>query len=223
MKYFFAIALALCVTNATYGDAITNNAGQVYNVKKVMRTEPDGITIMHDAGVIKLFFWELPEDIQAKYGYDSAAATRYHQQSSAAKAQAYQQSVQNRKEAQARAEAGEFPLRAFNIQLTSKKERFQTEGTVTTYFHADSTYAYAMADASAREALTELKTVYMAVCDIKNSRNTPIEATVSFGGSSKKIIVPANDTLKGVVLQTTKEDSSVKVSVEGQTKTFSRI
>lgn len=217
------IILGLFIANAANGDAITNKEGQVYNVKKVMRTEPDGITVMHDAGVIKLFFWELPESIQQQYGYDPATASRYNKQSTDAKAQAYQQSIQRRIGAQAAAEAGEFPARAFNIKVSSKREAFQREGTVTTYFKGDSSYAYAMADASARQALTEMRTVYEANFDAKNSRNTPLEATLSFGGATKKVSIPANETLKGVVLKTTKQDSTVKITVEGQTKTFSRI
>ena len=223
MIRYIAIILALCAVSPTFGDVITNNAGQVFNVKKIVRTEPDGITIMHDTGLVKLFFWELPEDIQAKYGYDPATASRYNRQNSEAKARAYQQYAQNRKAAVAAAEAGEFPARAFSIRITPKSETYQKEGSVTTYFHADSSYAYAMADASARQALTGVRKVYEVIFDVENNRNTDLSITASFGTATKKITVPAGGTLRGVTMKSLTEDSAVKLTIEGNTKSFSRI
>lgn len=223
MNRYFAIILTLCATSTTFGDIITNKSGQVYNVKKIVRTEPDGITVMHDTGLVKLFFWELPEDIQAKYGYNPATASKYNRQTSEAKARAYQQYAQNRNVAVAKAEAGEFPARAFSLRITQKSETYQKEGSVTTYFHANSSYAYAMADASARQALTGIRKVYEVVFDIENNRNLDLSINASFGTASKMITVPANGTLRGITMKSLKADSAVKLTIDGQTKSFSRI
>lgn len=50
----------------------------------IQRVEPDGISIKHASGIIKLFAGELPPDIREKYGLTPEAARRYQAQRSAA-------------------------------------------------------------------------------------------------------------------------------------------
>ena len=223
MNRFIAIILTLCATGTAFGDIITNKAGQVYNVKKIVRSEPDGITVMHDTGLVKLFFWELPEDIQAKYGYDPATASTYNRQSSEAKARAYQQYSQNRKAAVATAEAGEFPARAFNIRITPTSEKYQKNGSVTYYLHSYDAVTASSLENSARKELTGVRTVYEVVFDVNNSRNTDLLINVSFGTATKQIAVSANETLKGITMKSQTNDSAVRLTIDGITKIFSRI
>lgn len=51
--------------------------GQVYRNVQVWKNEPDGLTIRHDGGLVKLEFPLLPEDWQKKYGYDPEGAAAY--------------------------------------------------------------------------------------------------------------------------------------------------
>ena len=48
--------------------------GKEYKNAKVSRVEPDGIMIKFHGGIAKIFFVELPPEIQKQYGYDPAAA-----------------------------------------------------------------------------------------------------------------------------------------------------
>ncbi|NQW99052.1 hypothetical protein HQ447_00230, partial [bacterium] len=52
--------------------------GKIYEHAKVRRVEPDGISIMHDAGTAKVLFENLSPDLQSAFGYspEKAAAHR---------------------------------------------------------------------------------------------------------------------------------------------------
>jgi len=54
---------------------ITDLAGKTYINAEIVRIEPDGLTLKHDAGLSKLSFSELPEEIQKKHGYKPEKAT----------------------------------------------------------------------------------------------------------------------------------------------------
>ena len=74
------IIIAFCALCAcSFGEDITTLNGKTYSNIKIQRVEPDGLTIMHSAGVNKLFFGELPEEVRTKYGADPAKAALYRQ------------------------------------------------------------------------------------------------------------------------------------------------
>ena len=56
---------------------VTTNDGKTYKNATISRVEPDGIVIISKTGVIKLYFRELPKELQEKYGYDAAKAEAY--------------------------------------------------------------------------------------------------------------------------------------------------
>ena len=66
--------------------------GKTYSNYKISRVEPDGITISHSAGITKLFFHELPPEMQKQFNYDPAKAQQYSQHVNAQKAAAYERS-----------------------------------------------------------------------------------------------------------------------------------
>jgi hypothetical protein len=51
--------------------------GEEFKDATVSRVEPDGITVTHSTGVVKIPFTNLSADIQAKYHYDPRAAERF--------------------------------------------------------------------------------------------------------------------------------------------------
>lgn len=51
--------------------------GKVYASCKLVSAEPDGITITYSTGVAKLYFSQLPEEIQTAFSYDPAKAKDY--------------------------------------------------------------------------------------------------------------------------------------------------
>ena len=54
--------------------------GKEYKNATVTRVEPDGIVVKFHGGIAKIFFVELPPEIQKKYGYDPKAAGNFQQQ-----------------------------------------------------------------------------------------------------------------------------------------------
>ena len=64
--------------------------GQVYRNVQVWKNEPDGLTIRHDGGLVRLEFPLLPEDWQKKYGYDPEMAEDYKRTVAAALQEAEQ-------------------------------------------------------------------------------------------------------------------------------------
>ena len=62
--------------SAPAGD-LTTASGQTYRHARVYRVEPDGITYLHEGGLSKLDFEELPESLRKDYGYDPRVAAAY--------------------------------------------------------------------------------------------------------------------------------------------------
>jgi hypothetical protein len=48
--------------------------GKEYRNARVSRVEPDGVVLVCKSGVVKVYFAELPEEIQKRFGYDPAKA-----------------------------------------------------------------------------------------------------------------------------------------------------
>jgi hypothetical protein len=84
------VAAAVLIAGALHaaGEDFTLNDGREYKNVTVSRTEPDGIVVMTSTGIVKLFFSELPEDLQKKHGYDSQTAARFRAEVEAANQQA---------------------------------------------------------------------------------------------------------------------------------------
>ena len=79
--------LILCIGSVALADDFKTIDGKEYKNATVSRVEPDGIIIITNSGIIKLFFSELPQDVRTKFNYDpvqaqefSAADTRQQQQ-----------------------------------------------------------------------------------------------------------------------------------------------
>ncbi len=68
---------ALLAASAALADDFILNDGTQYNGVKVTRAEPDGLVITTAHGVIKLFFTDLPKEVQEKYHYDPKKAEAF--------------------------------------------------------------------------------------------------------------------------------------------------
>jgi hypothetical protein len=51
--------------------------GKEYKNVKVSRVEPDGIVLSSKSGISKVYFTELPKEVQERFHYDAAKATAY--------------------------------------------------------------------------------------------------------------------------------------------------
>jgi hypothetical protein len=72
-KTTIAILAALSVSLALADDFKTNN-GKEYKNAMVTQIEPDGIIVKTKSGISKLYFQELPEDVQKRFHYDPEKA-----------------------------------------------------------------------------------------------------------------------------------------------------
>ena len=78
----FAILLFSFVAAALSEDFKTVN-GKEYKDAAVTRVEPDGIVIKTTSGITKVYFTELPKDVQDRFHYDSAKAASYSSEQAA--------------------------------------------------------------------------------------------------------------------------------------------
>jgi len=75
--------LILPVVSVALSDDFKTLAGKEYKNATVSRVEPDGIVLTSKAGISKVYFTELPKDVQERFGYDSQKAGDYSAQQSA--------------------------------------------------------------------------------------------------------------------------------------------
>jgi hypothetical protein len=70
------ILAALCSSLALADDFKTID-GKEYKDAKVSRVEPDGIVLRTKSGISKVYFVELPKEVQERFHYDAAKANAY--------------------------------------------------------------------------------------------------------------------------------------------------
>ena len=75
--------LIVCLAAVALADDFKTNAGKEYKNVTVSRVEPDGIVVTGKSGISKIYFTELPKDVQERFGYDSQKASDYSTQQNA--------------------------------------------------------------------------------------------------------------------------------------------
>ena len=76
MKTHLITALFLIATVALADDFKTIDGKEFKNVK-VSRVEPDGIVVITSVGISKIYFVELPKEVQERFHYNAAKAAPY--------------------------------------------------------------------------------------------------------------------------------------------------
>jgi formylglycine-generating enzyme required for sulfatase activity len=66
--------LILLFATIAIAEDFTTVAGKEYKNVTVSQVEPDGLVLMTSTGVVKLYFTDLPKEVQEKYHYDAAKA-----------------------------------------------------------------------------------------------------------------------------------------------------
>lgn len=69
-------AFFICASAAVADDFKTND-GREYKDVTISRVEPDGIVVLTKSGVSKIYFSELPADVQRRFHYNAEKATLY--------------------------------------------------------------------------------------------------------------------------------------------------
>jgi hypothetical protein len=103
------ILFALCFVSAAFSDDFKTVAGREYKNATVSRVEPDGIVLTNNAGISKVYFTELPKEVQERFGYDPQRAADYSTQQSAGLDQVRKEQAEaSRREAEATQKANQY-------------------------------------------------------------------------------------------------------------------
>jgi len=104
--------LSLSFISVALADDFKTLTGKEYKDVTVSRVEPDGIVLMGKSGISKVYFTELPKDVQERFAYDPQKAGDYSAQQSAGFEQ-----VRKQQEEASRQKA----------QVLQKENQFRTE------------------------------------------------------------------------------------------------
>ena len=69
--------LILCLTSAAFAEDFKTVNGKEYKDVTITRVEPDGIIVKTKSGITKIYFVELPKELQERFHYDSGQAAAY--------------------------------------------------------------------------------------------------------------------------------------------------
>ena len=100
--------LILSFISVAQADDFKTITGKEYKNATVSRIEPDGIVLTNNAGISKVYFTELPKEVQERFGYDPQRATDYSAQQTAGLDQARKEQAEaSRREAEATQKANQ--------------------------------------------------------------------------------------------------------------------
>jgi hypothetical protein len=69
------IMLIGCFTSIAFAEDFKTVSGRVYKDATISRVEADGIVLRTNTGISKVYFVELPKDVQERFHYASATPT----------------------------------------------------------------------------------------------------------------------------------------------------
>ena len=111
----------LCFTSAVVAEDFTTVNGKEYTEATVTRVDPDGIVVKTESGITKLYFTELPKEVQERFHYDSAKAASYSSEQTA-NYTAYQKQQEETQRQQAEADAKNKAI--FEQQQTARNHTY---------------------------------------------------------------------------------------------------
>jgi chromosome segregation ATPase len=117
----FTILLLSCAAAALSDDFKTIN-GKEFKDATITRVEPDGIVVKTTSGMSKVYFAELPKEVQERFHYDPQKASAY----SAEQATNYAAYQNQQAEAQRQREEAAAKNNAILAQQQAAKNRTQT-------------------------------------------------------------------------------------------------
>ena len=105
---------------------LVSTDGQIYRNIQVRHIEPDGLTIQHDAGLSKVPFPMLPEEVQKKYEYNPKTAAAYQKNKATARVQAErdQKAVRAKNEAARARQIANEPIRIFEVRTEKRGDEY---------------------------------------------------------------------------------------------------
>src|SRR6266516_3727015 len=102
-RFWKILGLGLCLASLSLADDFKTVTGKEYKDATVSRVELDGVVLRTKSGISKVYFVELPKEVQERFHYDAAKAAQFTtvQQSAIAQSNATV-AVQQQQEAQER-------------------------------------------------------------------------------------------------------------------------
>ena len=114
--------LILLFTAAAFSDDFRTVNGKEFKDATITRVEPDGIVVKTKSGMSKVYFAELPKEVQERFHYDPQKASTY----SAEQAANYSEYQHQQAEAQHQREEAAAKNNAILAQQEAAKNRTQT-------------------------------------------------------------------------------------------------
>ena len=117
--------LILCFTSAAFAEDFKTVNGKEYKDATVTRVDPDGIIVKTKSGITKVYFIELPKEVQERFHYDSEKAASYSAEQSANYTGYQKQQEETRRQQQA-ADAKSKAALAEQQAATNRTQALQT-------------------------------------------------------------------------------------------------
>jgi chromosome segregation ATPase len=117
--------LILCFASAAFAEDFKTVNGKEYLDATVTRTDPDGIIVKTRSGITKIYFTELPKEVQERFHYDSEKAASYSAEQSA-NYSAYQKQQEEAQHQQQAANAKANAALAAQQASTNQMQALQT-------------------------------------------------------------------------------------------------
>jgi len=119
------IFLFLFLAAAAFSEDFTTVNGKEYKDATVTRVEPDGVVLKTNSGVTKIYFTELPKDVQEHFHYDAGKAASYSAEQAATYTANQKQQEDTRREQQ-EADAKNNAVVAAQQAATNRMQGLQT-------------------------------------------------------------------------------------------------
>src|SRR4029079_14754444 len=76
VKYWGTLILAVLFASLAFSEDFKTTSGKVYKDATVSRVEADGIELKTKTGISKVYFTELPQDVQERFNWAKPEARR---------------------------------------------------------------------------------------------------------------------------------------------------
>ena len=70
--------LTMCIASIAMAQDFKTVNGKEYKNAAITRIEPDGVVFKHKSGVSKVYFADLPKEVQERFHYDSSKAAQFN-------------------------------------------------------------------------------------------------------------------------------------------------
>ena len=117
--------LILCFTSAAFAEDFKTVNGKEYKDATVTRVDPDGVVVKTKSGITKVYFIELPKEVQERFHYDSEKAASYSAEQ-ATNYTAYQKQQDETQRQQQAADAKNNAVLAAQHAATNRTQALQT-------------------------------------------------------------------------------------------------